>query len=1083
MRTRFLGVSKMTDFSVPGVPGAYNRGPFRPNDTGLVFVEKNYLQGAELNELQFIQNAKHGRIARLSAADGDRQSGGGIQVDLETGRVQLEAGAIYAAGDVRPVLAAVLENVPMQGTIDIGVRLVTELISPEDDDTLKGLEPGTPAEGEDGAWRTVEYVSWGFDGDGQEGALYAVYRLQDGRPLDTSDPVRLSTTNALLADYDRQANGNYIADGCSVTAIGFDPDGALVLDIGAGAANIYGYKYTRKTALRDVVPQHWNTVQVDGESHTFTDQDGGLCEITLARAPLDSVVQVLVEKEMTDQITRGASAGGADSFAESSVVAVLEVWQGETVYRQGTDYTWTGSRIDWLPGGVEPVGGSQYEAKIRYRDAVSPVAQTSRSLTVSGGVDGGEIIVTYLAKLPRIDLVGLNDAGEVVYITGVSAERPSVPPVPTMVLKLAEVHNDFDGLPEIVNNGTFSYPYDEISALFQHVRELTDLVALNRLQTEITQSEPAAKYGMFVDPFDDDRFRDPGSVQDAACANGVLMLPIDTRVHDVDAGRVHMLDFVWEKTVDQPLATVCKIVNRFANATPIPADLQLSPNVDFWSETRTQWASDQTRRIDGGTRVVRGWQNRTRQEVSNRRAETRMVDQRRVAARFLRSRPVSMTIDGFGGGEDLAELTFDGVNITPAGVSADAAGEIEHTYVIPPNTYTAGTKLVTARGAGGSTATATFVGGGEIVTQTMQRTIFETVTTVRQIQRDTDPRGQIWRWGIGNAGHCCGGEVTFCAIGNPETPCVAQLRPVDDTGYPLDTVLDEMRINMGSVVLGVPHRITFARLPYFSDTDRVALVILTSDPGHAIRAAALGGFDAERQRWVTEQPYTVGVEVESSNGSTWAPVHDSDLTFSVSRARFNTTTKTVTLGPVDLDNASDLRLQAAFDLPTAETSIGFSLTLEDGQVVPLTTEGGVDLGGYRSGRAILQATLRGETFASPRLYQDIQVVAGRIKGAATYVSRAFEIKGSSRVPVRVKQLLPSGASAKVFVRDAAGEWVELAYTSGQVLEVGGWIDALYDLTDWPALGETTAVKIEFTGGPAARPYFTDLRAVGTGANI
>ena len=50
---------------------------------------------------------------------------------------------------------------------DIGVRLVREPVTHEEDPDLLGLVPGTAAEGEPGAARIIERLAWGRAGDGE----------------------------------------------------------------------------------------------------------------------------------------------------------------------------------------------------------------------------------------------------------------------------------------------------------------------------------------------------------------------------------------------------------------------------------------------------------------------------------------------------------------------------------------------------------------------------------------------------------------------------------------------------------------------------------------------------------------------------------------------------------------------------------------------------------------------------------------------------------------------------------------------------------------------------------------------------
>ena len=88
-------------FEHPLIPGAFDRSVDKPDMADVVFVEGRILQGAELNEAQSILRGRIARAGGLSARDGDRISGAAIIVDSDAGTVTLEAGTIYASGDVR----------------------------------------------------------------------------------------------------------------------------------------------------------------------------------------------------------------------------------------------------------------------------------------------------------------------------------------------------------------------------------------------------------------------------------------------------------------------------------------------------------------------------------------------------------------------------------------------------------------------------------------------------------------------------------------------------------------------------------------------------------------------------------------------------------------------------------------------------------------------------------------------------------------------------------------------------------------------------------------------------------------------
>ena len=87
------------------------------------------------------------------------------------------------------------------------------------------------------------------------------------------------------------------------------------------------------------------------------------------------------------------------------------------------------ARPPWAPAGTEPAASSTYQVTYRYNVAVVPDSITPTAITVSGGVAGTQLLVTYKSKLPRTDLLCLNDLGDTAYVKGVSARKGAVPPI------------------------------------------------------------------------------------------------------------------------------------------------------------------------------------------------------------------------------------------------------------------------------------------------------------------------------------------------------------------------------------------------------------------------------------------------------------------------------------------------------------------------------------------------------------------------------------------------------------------------------------------------------------------------------
>ncbi|TIV07851.1 MAG: DUF4815 domain-containing protein, partial [Mesorhizobium sp.] len=178
---------------------------------------------------------------------------------------------------------------------------------------------------------------------------------------------------------------------CLVTALGKDGTDQ-VFSIAEGVANIKGQKRTRYAALRHREPETFDLFRIPTEVHTF---GANPTVVTLNHGPIATIREVLVEKEVTDTIVRGATPNGSDALPNTGVTAILEVKQGATTYNFPADYSKSGDLVSWAAGGAEPATGSSYTVKYRYLGIVVPTEITATTITVAGGVNGGQIQIDY----------------------------------------------------------------------------------------------------------------------------------------------------------------------------------------------------------------------------------------------------------------------------------------------------------------------------------------------------------------------------------------------------------------------------------------------------------------------------------------------------------------------------------------------------------------------------------------------------------------------------------------------------------------------------------------------------------------
>lgn len=1040
--------------------------------TQLLFRAGDGLQSRELNEIQSTLIHRLQGVADALLKDGDIVSGANLQIDADTGLVTLEAGRVYLRGAVRDVPAATF-TVPVDGRVAVGVRFSSRTITELEDPTLREPAVGVRNYQEPGAGRLQEVLAWGWEGagtsDGQSGDFHAVYALDNGLLENRRQSPVLDGVIAGLARYDYDANGHYVVDGLGVRFLDTDTDTETqehIFSVAEGRANIDGFKVERTQSQRLRLPIDPDLQRVSSEPQVFNDSGDGSMVVTINRPPLAQVLDIKVTQQKTETVAHGAFTGSRDVLTEPTVVAVLEVKQGSTTYAQGTDYKVVGDEIDWSPGGAEPAPGSSYQVTYQYIASLTPTDLTDTGFKVTGVVQGSTMYIDYQWKLPRVDVLALTADGQVERIKGISQVRnPIAPTVPASRLALAEIAYDWkqDSTPEVRNIAIRTIKVSELTAMQRQIADLFDLMALERLRVDANIREPAAKKGLFVDNFLDDDLRDQGAAQTGAIVAGVLTLPITASAqHAKENGNTLLtLDYTLTPVVEQLARTGAMRINPYQAFAPVPARVTLDPAVDQFTETNTTWASDVTERLITGSGVLE-------RVVETRRSE-QVLASSAEEAQFLRSLNVAYRVEGFGPSEALAQLRFDGIGISqPAGTAANASGLLTGSFQIP-QAIPAGAKLVEFLGVGGSYGSATYVGRGQIVTETRRRILTTVVNRWDPLaQTFTLPERRI----IG------GLELWFTAKGG-SAPVIVQIRETQ-VGMPTTTVLTEGRLAASSIKTdGNATRVLLDPVALEANRE-YALVVLTDDAHHAVAVAELGKYDP-RTGWVTAQPYQIGVLLSSSNGITWTAHQTQDLTFRLLGCRFAQQAKTVSLGQYTVTNLSEVMALAGVERPAAGTDVQFLVTDAQGRTYTLSEDQGLALSEKLAGNLTVSARLTGTEVASPILYPGTQLVFGTLEAAGDYLSRAIPAAATFNVSVTFDALTPGTSSVTVQAESGTpGSFTDLALDKG--VEVGnGWVERTYKATGLVGVGadRTTRVKLSLAGTPAHRPFVRRLRVIVT----
>ncbi|RKW13522.1 MAG: virulence-associated protein [Cardiobacterium sp.] len=393
-------------------------------------------------------------------------------------------------------------------------------------------------------------------------------------------------------------------------------------------------------------------------------------------------------------------------------------------------------------------------------------------------------------------------------------------------------------------------------------------------------------------------------------------------------------------------------------------------------------------------------------------------------------------------------------------INADHSGIARGKFTIPAN-IPAGVKSVEIIGERGSRGLAQFTGRGEITLEERRRVI--TVTRY-------DPLAQTITL-LTEGRHIAAVGLWFEDIG--DKPVTVQIRETA-TGLPTGAVLAEARITAAQIKgNGEETVVDFATPLYIEALQEIAVVILTDDNKHSLAIAEVGQYDRRAQRYVTEQGYSVGVLLSSSNASTWTPHNNADLAFRLYAAEFTATEHTTELKTQTAHNTSDLYLMADVERPGTETDVSFTFVADDRRY-PLQDKQTGRLDVRTDGDMTAKVTLRGSKTRSPVVYPGALLALGDLQETATYISRAV-VAGSGQAIVTLESNTPSGSALTVEI-EIDGTWKPCTPENGEPLG-DGWVRNEYKQAI--SGGDTVRCRITLSGNISARPRARALRMVTT----
>ena len=637
---------------------------FNPEYSKILWREGKASQGRELNEMQAINDHRIKGIGNALFKDGDVLSEAQIVVNPNTGLVKAQAGKIYISGAVWDIPEAEF-SISTIGTVTVGVRITSKVITEMEDALLKNPAIGSPLQGTPGAWRLQKTCAWGFSGDGnilENNEFYPVYTIDDGEQRAKEAPPNLDSFNLALARYDRDSTGTgtYVVDGFKLSQQENLTDGRQVYSLSEGRGHVAGMGVELKTSRRVIYEAKPDLRFLDTEVHianaSSITETGQRIEVN--HGPIKDVTGLRITQEKMTNVVHGAFSGSADRLADTSIISLESVKMGDTVYEEGIDYIKTGDTVDWSPSGNEPAPGSTYEVIYRCVENISPVNLDLDSLIVKGAVAGTQIMINYNQMLPRYDRLAMTYDGQLTWFQGIaSSVNPKTPTVPQSMLHLATVHQTWRNIRTVKNDAITVMNFEEIQDINDRVEYVMLALARMQLESDVSTREDGARVGIFVDPLMDDSMRDQGLAQTGAIVGGMLTLPIKD-AHALQLSRdieaITSRDYDVKIIIEQPFRTGEMQVNPYMAFDPLPANVALKPAIDHFTEHQTNWASAVTEIFNRGSgSVVR----------TGSSTGTELVGTSSTKIEHLRQIDIAFILKGFGNGEELESVEFDGISV------------------------------------------------------------------------------------------------------------------------------------------------------------------------------------------------------------------------------------------------------------------------------------------------------------------------------------------------------------------------------------------------------------------------------------
>lgn len=575
------------------------------NYVKLLAVPGRPYQSREVIEVQTQLYDHIERIARTHLKDGIIQ--GCDYIDNGTNTIGISPGKIFIGGLILENPKTIALTITKRGKETIGVKIVEEIVTANEDNTLRDPAAGYENymnEGCDRLKYTLNFVV-------NDPTSLTLYSLIDGKIEKQEEVVHDNFTDTLARrTYDE--SGNYRIRGLSVIGRNEGEGDLITMSLESGKAYIKGYEVEKPASTIFRLTKSKGSMSIIGEPHRAYGTSSH--KFTLITPYVKEVKRVVVEETVSSTITRGQIVGGTDYLPKTPVVDIVSITDKEIdpqiTYQRGRDWNLTENGISWEPSGSEPSLGSSYFVKWLVNTEISSTKISTQEqnntteVTISGISinQGSQIQVDYDCYLARKDLVCLDSKGNLIITEGQPNTLQSVE-VPSntdkSLLRLASVivyPNSYKT--EVIDVAITNTNMEELSYLKTRVDNMEYNLALTDLDREALDKEPANYLrGILTDNFIGytkvDMSHPSIDFSMDLEKGGELTLPYTQKTYELskantstvkETKRFYIAPYSEVVSLDQPLVSSTMLVNPYLSIPKSPV-VNLSPDTDSWIET------------------------------------------------------------------------------------------------------------------------------------------------------------------------------------------------------------------------------------------------------------------------------------------------------------------------------------------------------------------------------------------------------------------------------------------------------------------------------------------------------------------